>query len=728
MPRIEEIIGSYTPLLRKGNEWEGVCPIEAHAEPLAVIGDTFRCYGCGAKGDALAFLRAVGEADPEGALSNGHIWTPTLTKPTPPPSRYAIERVLERPHPTVLVCDSLPAAKVAARLLLSYCVVAWPGGGSRWDGLEPLRGRKLLLWPSPANAAHMERLEAIVADPAGLACQGKIVAPLDLSEWTGTSEELIAWAKANVRPLKNPVGVVAGAVLANPPAGNGREQSTPSEAPPPPTGPVAEASGSDLSGSEPPPVRDADFPANAAKSKPSKRKPRLEVVGNTAIQPAAEDEPLPQAMSEDALADHFALQHGKDWRHVRAWNRWLEWDGGTWRTDETGKIDRLAVELTRQAIHWPEAGTLTPKEKRQVNKRSTAGAVRDLAATDRRMAATPDQWDADPMLLGVPGGVVDLRAAKLLEADREQFITKRCAVDPADGKPEIWLSYLDRCHMGNADIIGYLQRYAGYCCTGEIGEHALAFLYGSGRNGKGVFLETISRILGDYARTASIQTFLEQRNPAHSTELARLHKARLVITEEAGAGGRWNESRVKHMTGGGKITAHYMRMDDFEFLPNFKLLVAANHKPSLRSVDEAIKARIHLVPFNVTIPAEERDPYLLDKLQAEWPQILNWMLQGCLQWQERGLSPPQRILDATQEYMQSEDTLGDWIEQCCDLSGELDGASGYQNYAKWCGEQGHTAWSRIGWSKAVSDRPEFDSRRSNGRTIFIGLSLKIGQT
>jgi putative DNA primase/helicase len=330
-------------------------------------------------------------------------------------------------------------------------------------------------------------------------------------------------------------------------------------------------------------------------------------------------------------------------------------------------------------------------------------------------------------MLGVPGGAIDLRSAKLCPPDYAQYITKRCAVAPDHGKPVRWLEYLKRCHSGNDEVIAYLRRFSGYCCTGATSEHALAFLYGTGRNGKGVFLETISRILGDYARTAPMATFLEQKNPAHSTELARLHKARLVITEESGAGGKWNESRIKHLTGGGKITARFMREDDFEFIPNFKLLIASNHKPSIRSVDEAMKARLHMVPFNITIPADERDPNLLEKLEEEWPQILGWMLDGCAEWQQHGLTPPDEVKAATERYMESEDILGDWINANCVMEGECDASDAFKNYGRWCDEQGHSPWSRIGWSRALLERGTVDSRKSNGRTYLIGLSLKPSQ-
>jgi hypothetical protein len=139
------------------------------------------------------------------------------------------------------------------------------------------------------------------------------------------------------------------------------------------------------------------------------RKPRLAVVGNTALAPEPDAEPLPQAMSEDAIASHFADQHCAKWRYVKTWGQWFEWRGDGWHKDETAKIDRLAVEITRQALYWPDAMQLTPDAKRRVNSKRTAGIVRDLAMSDRRIAATVDQWDKNPWLLGVPGGVVDLK-------------------------------------------------------------------------------------------------------------------------------------------------------------------------------------------------------------------------------------------------------------------------------------------------------------------------------
>jgi len=188
----------------------------------------------------------------------------------------------------------------------------------------------------------------------------------------------------------------------------------------------------------------------------------------------------------------------------------------------------------------------------------------------------------------------------------------------------------------DAELVAYLQRVLGYALTGVTTEHALFFCYGTGANGKGVTINTAAGILKDYAQTASVETFTASHTDRHSTELAALRGARLVTVAETEEGRRWAESRIKTLTGGDSIRARFMRQDEFEFIPQLKLLISGNHKPGLRSVDEAIRRRFHLIPFTITLPSEERDPELAEKLKAEWPAILGWMVEGCLAWQREG--------------------------------------------------------------------------------------------
>jgi putative DNA primase/helicase len=211
-----------------------------------------------------------------------------------------------------------------------------------------------------------------------------------------------------------------------------------------------------------------------------------------------------------------------------------------------------------------------------------------------------------------------------------------------------------------------MQRLTGYALTGATSEHALAFLYGTGANGKSTFLNAITGCAGDYHRAAPIETFTASNADRHPTDLAGLRGARLVTAIETEEGRRWAESKIKALTGGDRIAARFMRQDFFEYVPQFKLIIAGNHKPGLRSVDEAIRRRFHLIPFTVTIPPEERDHELDHKLRAEWPGVLAWMIKGCLEWQRIGLAPPRAVTDATAAYLEAQDAIAAWIDDQCE--------------------------------------------------------------
>jgi len=235
---------------------------------------------------------------------------------------------------------------------------------------------------------------------------------------------------------------------------------------------------------------------------------------------------------------------------------------------------------------------------------------------------------------------------------------------PSSDCPQ-WLKFLDEVTDGDADLVSFLQRMVGYCLTGSVREHALFFFYGTGRNGKGVFLNTVSDMLGDYAATASMEVLTESKGDRHPTELAALKGKRLVVAQEVDEGRKWAEAKIKTLTGGDPITARYMRSDFFTYQPQFKLLIAGNHKPALKNVDEAIRSRFHLIPFTVTIPKDKRDPDLPNKLQTEWDGILNWAMEGTLEYLQKGLAPPEKVLEATKSYFEDQDICSQWLEDCC---------------------------------------------------------------
>src|SRR6266404_6097244 len=375
------------------------------------------------------------------------------------------------------------------------------------------------------------------------------------------------------------------------------------------------------------------------------------------------DAQRPPLFTDEALALRFAALHAADLRYVAAASKWFNYTGKQWRADDT----LYAFDLARMVCRKASAECNKAKVASVLASAKTVAAVERLAKSDRKLAATMDQWDCDPMILNTPDGVVDLVTGKIREHRADDYLTRMTAVGPG-GKCPTWLQFLKRVTADDSELQSFLQRVAGYALSGLTREHALFFLFGLGANGKSVFLNTLLGILDEYHRTAAIETFTASNVDRHPTDLAGLRGARLVTAIETEEGRRWAESRIKSLTGGDKIAARFMRQDYFEFTPQFKLVIAGNHKPGLRSVDEAIRRRFNLIPFTVHIPPAERDETLTERLKQEWPGILSWMIDGCLEWQERGLCPPAVVTTATAEYLESEDAMTSWMDEKCERS------------------------------------------------------------
>ena len=264
-----------------------------------------------------------------------------------------------------------------------------------------------------------------------------------------------------------------------------------------------------------------------------------------------------------------------------------------------------------------------------------------------------------------------MRTGTLRPSSSADYITTITAVSPGGDCP-IWKRFLDRVTGGDGALQDYLQSVCGYALTGDTGEDALFFLYGTGANGKSVFIKTVAGILGDYHTSAPMEMFCVSNNDRHPTDLAMLRSARLVTSVETEEGKRWDEAKIKNLTGGDRIQARFMRQDFFEYVPQFKLLIAGNHRPTIRTVDEAIRRRMNLIPFTVTIPKDERDPELADKLKAEWPGILAWMIEGCSMWQRDRLRPPPAVAAATKDYLLGQDVLQAFLNECCAVGPKYD--------------------------------------------------------
>jgi putative DNA primase/helicase len=446
--------------------------------------------------------------------------------------------------------------------------------------------------------------------------------------------------------------------------------------------------------------------------------PETIVVTPAKSEPANSNRELPP-FCDDMLAQRFENRHASDLRYVAVWNKWLRWDGARWRLETTLHAFDLARVLCRDA-----AKTAKPKTAQAVANAKKVAAVTTLARAARRIAATVDQWDADPWLLNTPDGVVDLRTGDMRPHRADDYMIKIASVGPHGDCPK-FKAFLSKIMGGDEALVAYLKRALGYCLTGDTREQALFFAHGVGSNGKSVLMATVSGILADYSIATPIETFTESRTDRHPTELARMRGARLVTATETEAGKYWAESRLKELTGGDRVAARFLHQDFFEYRPEFKLFISGNHRPRLRSVGAAMRRRIHMIPFAVTIPEAERDPQLVEKLKGEWPGILQWMIDGCLDWQKGGLAPPEAVVNATDAYFASEDGYADWIADRCELiprfwsrSSEL-----FASWKSWAERAGQPPGDNKRFREEM-ERLGFPLKRQKSGNYYVGLRIR----
>jgi putative DNA primase/helicase len=448
--------------------------------------------------------------------------------------------------------------------------------------------------------------------------------------------------------------------------------------------------------------------------------------------------------SHDGLALDMGRLWSGLWKHVHLWGRWLYWVNTHWKKDEKlAHMTRARAYLRKRADNFVKAahaGKLGDPEKavpaaestaKWLRSKTTIANVVDLARCNPELVAITEQWDADKFLLGMLGPTCDLRTGVFYEPLPDDFITKVTSVRaiaaawrPAD--TPLWTTFLKRITDDSEDLQNYLQRMAGYCLTGSIQEHVLFFLYGTGANGKSVFVNTLLGIWKDYGLTIGTDMLMVSQTDRHPTEVARLRGVRLAVGSEVEVGRTWAESKIKALTGGDRLQARFMRQDFFEFDPLFKLMIIGNNKPSLRGVDEAIRRRLHLIPFTVTIPPAERDRALPEKLKAEWPSILGWAIAGCRTWQADGLNPPKAVVDATAEYLSGEDTFERWRDECAtpDINAWESSADLWGSWQSWAQRAGEPVGKQRAFSNMLVEHGLIPEPQGHKNTRgFKGLRI-----
>ncbi|MEE8302540.1 MAG: phage/plasmid primase, P4 family [Candidatus Tectomicrobia bacterium] len=465
--------------------------------------------------------------------------------------------------------------------------------------------------------------------------------------------------------------------------------------------------------------------------------------------------PLSDVVNAEELVEH----HGEDLYYCHPWGKWLIWTGTHWRIDDTGEVMRRCIatvkDMMRRATYVEDEGVFASMMAHAKASLASAKlkAMATVAQSEPGIPILPDALDADPWLLYCLNGTLDLRTGSLRDHQRGDVITKviPVAYDPNAQCPT-WHRFLWRIMGGTIEVdspddsaailearrqsdekakglIAFLQRAMGYALTGDTREECLFILYGSGQNGKSKLVGALQDLLGSYAQSTHSKTFMvSDRADGIPNDLARLHGARVVTAIELGKGRRLNEELVKRVTGRDLVTARFLYGEFFDFLPQFKLFLVCNNLPNVSSVDKAMWRRIHQVPFTITIPDEERDEALGEKLRAELPGILAWAVNGCLTWQHHGLRPPTAVTQATETYKAEMDVVGRFIEDCCIVAAQCQTKATplYKAYTTWCEDIGERAESQTEFGKSLENRGF--TKHISGGVWRVGIGIRHEQS
>lgn len=419
-------------------------------------------------------------------------------------------------------------------------------------------------------------------------------------------------------------------------------------------------------------------------------------------------------------------------RFCGALGGWQSWDGKRWRRDELTEARRLAGESARAIL--TEAGALEQDDPRKgklvtwsvrSEHSSRIQAALWQAEALAGFATRAEDYDSEPLLLCVENGLLNLETLELGPHDRNKLITRLAPVvyDPEASCPT-WLAFLERV-LPDPELRAFAQRIAGLCLTGDRTAQAFYLLIGGGSNGKSTFVETLLALVGEYGATTPSQTLLAKRESSIPNDLARLRGARLVAAAESGQGKKLDESLIKQLTGGDRISARFMRGEWFEFEPEFSLLLSTNHAPRIDGRDGGIWRRVMVLPFEVEIPEAEQDKQLAAKLRGELSGVLLWAAQGYLDYVEAGrqLEPPSAVRAANAEYQQREDALGDFLSECLEGEGQrVTLGELYDAYARWCDSSRERALTKRLLTQQLLERG-YEKRKAGSGWFWAGLAL-----
>lgn len=425
--------------------------------------------------------------------------------------------------------------------------------------------------------------------------------------------------------------------------------------------------------------------------------------------------------SDDHLALEFVAKYGAGLR----WSPGLDWmrDAGShWVRDDHMRRYHAARMTCRSAANAAES-----RLGLKLASKNTVAAVVSLAQSDPSIVVPAEVWDRDPFALNTPDGVVDLRTGDMRRRNRDDYLTQITSVSPMrEMRCPTWLRFIGEVFNHDVEMIEFVQRMSGYILTGDRREQKLFFAHGTGANGKSTMLDLWLWIMGTYALKLPTTALMLSKVERHPTELAQLRGKRLAMSNELEEGSFWAEARIKELTGDDTLTARFMRQDNFTFTQTQKHLIAGNHKPRLKGGDPAIARRMVLIPFNEVFSGHRKDKALPEKLRAEAPAVLAWLIEGARKWSADGLAIPSKVHDASRDYLAEHDDVALWIEECCDTGPSLtDSASElYASFRLWKRERGEGEPSMTVWGQRMSLYNGIRKRHSGG-IKYDGIRLRI---
>ncbi len=454
----------------------------------------------------------------------------------------------------------------------------------------------------------------------------------------------------------------------------------------------------------------------------------VDIPAPAAVAALIADKPQTITGSDIYFGERLTQRHGQN-LHYTVERGWLVWSGKHWQVDDKAVgVAALAIDAARSLFDEIKDAMDQKEAFKHARNASQKRAIEAAIWLTRSAAGVYQQlvtFDVNPMILNCQNGVVDLATGELRPHSKEARCTLLAgtAYHPEATAPR-WRQFIGEVCLEKPELIDYLQRVCGYLLTANTREHCLFFMHGGGRNGKSVLVETMMKVMGDYAGAAEPEMLMTRKHQSIPVDVAALRGRRAVFLNETNQGQRFDEAKLKNLTGGDKLQARFMRENLFEFNPTHKLVLRGNHKPTVNGTDEGIWSRLKLIPFDLRLEPAEIDRSLSDILALELPGILAWAVEGCLMWQRDGLKTPAVIEDAVKAYRLESDTLGRFMEECCEIRGnaEVKASALYQRYKEFC-DAGSERWLSSKDFPCEVEQRGFKRRKSNGVMRFYGVAL-----